>query len=78
MAHVQGFGDVGHRQSVFVRLPNRLIAVGAERLGGFFQVTLAPCVLLRKGGETRANFGRLALRAGDLAIVRPIPANRLA
>jgi len=78
VAHVQDLCDVGHRQPVFVCLPDRLIAVGAQGLGRFSQLPLTPRVLIRKRGEVGASVGGLALRASDLTIVGLISANRLA
>lgn len=78
VAHPQHPRDVGHWQAVLVRLPDRLVAVGPQPLGSPLQPGFTPGVVLRECGQVGAGLRCLALGTGDSAMVRLIPANRLA
>lgn len=78
MAHVHDLGDGRHRQPVVVGATNRQVALNAQLLGGLVQLLLALDVLLSEGGKTGFGLWGLAFRTGDLRIVVPILASRLA
>lgn len=78
MAHAHDLGDGRHRQTIVVGAPNRQVALNTQLLGSPIQFFLAPAVLLSKRSKASFGLGSLAFRAGDLRIVVPILASRLA
>jgi len=78
VAHAHDLGDGGHRQAVAVGLTNGLVALGPQRLVLPLQGLLALGVVLGEAAQAGTGFGGMAGSAGDLGIVRPILASRLA
>jgi hypothetical protein len=78
MAHAHDLGDGSHRQAVAVGLADGFVALGSQCFVLPLQGLLAPGVVLGEGAQAGAGFGGMAGSAGDLRIVRPIPASRLA
>lgn len=78
VTHVKSAGYVGHRETVFVRLPDHLVALGSQALAHPLEVGLSTSVVLGEVAKAGTNFRCVTFRAGDRGMVCAIPASRLA
>jgi len=78
VAHAHDLGNGLHRQAVFVGRPDGAVSLSPQLVGGLLKLAFAAGIGLGKGCQAVFGLGCLALRSGDVKIVRPILANRLA